>query len=560
MVRKLFDLINREVIGLHQAAFLLGFFALSSQVLALFRDRFLAHIFGAGIELDIYYAAFRIPDFIFITVASLVSVSIIVPFLIDRIKAGKEEARYFIQQVFTFFFGAIIIVSAIVFLLAPHILSIIFPGFHGADHEMLVLMTRIMLLSPIFLGISNLLGSISQTHQRFFLYALSPVMYNLGIISGIVFLVPLLGVPGVALGVVVGAFLHMLIHVPFVIKKGLLPSLTLKYDLSIISSVAKLSIPRTLTLSTTHILLIVFISIASLMVEGSITVFSFSFNLQSVVLSIVGVSYSLAVFPTLAKYFSEGDSDRFWRYVINSAQHIIFWSVPAAVIFIVLRAQIVRVVLGTGQFDWEATQLTAAALALFSVSVVFQGLILLFVRSYYAMGKTILPLGVNFVSVISSIIAAFILIVAFDRSDLFRYFMEALLRVEGLEGTKVLMLPLAFSIGMTLNGLIFWIFLERSHRGFLYPVFVTLSQVFASAVIGGAATYVTLGIYSLFVELETLLAVMMQGFLAGAVGVSINVLVLILLENKEMEVVIQTLKHRFHKTSVIGPGPTDVNR
>lgn len=557
MVRRLLNLLNREIIGLHQAAFLLGFFALSSQILALFRDRLLAHNFGASIDLDIYYAAFRVPDFIFITVASLVSVSILVPFLIDRVKQGREETRYFIDQVFTFFFLVIILVSAIVFILAPFILSYIFPGFLDGDFERLVSLTRLMLLSPIFLGISNLLGSISQIHQRFFLYALSPIMYNLGIIAGIVFLVPIWGIMGVAVGVVIGAFLHMLIHIPFILKKGLLPIFSFRPDFSLFCSVARLSIPRTVTLGITHFLIIVLLSLASLMLEGSIAIFSFSFNLQSVVLSIVGVSYSLAVFPTIAKLFSEGNEKKYWGYIITSAQHIIFWSVPAAVIFIVLRAQIVRVVLGTGMFDWGATQLTSAALALFSLSVVFQGLILLFVKSYYAMGKTALPLVINLISGVFAVLSAFVLVFIFEEIDSFRYFIEALLRVENLEGTKVLMLPLAYSLGMALNGVIFWILFEKKHRGFSLPVLVTLSQIFASATIGGAAAYVSLGIYSFFFNLDTLISVLAQGFIAGLVAVLINITVLVLLENKEIKTVLKTLKKRFWKKQIINPG-TDV--
>lgn len=559
MVRRLLSLLNREILGLHQAAFLLGFFALSSQLLALVRDRLLAHNFGAGVELDIYYAAFRLPDFIFITVASLVSVSVIVPFLIDRLKVGKEDARLFISQIFTFFFGVIILVSVGFFVLAPSILAFIFPGFFGENFDLLVLLTRIMLLSPILLGVSNLFGSISQTHQRFFLYALSPVLYNVGIILGIVFLVPYLGVMGVALGVILGATFHLFVHVPFVIQKGFMPIPTTSLDWKTFRSVVRLSVPRTLTLSITQFLIIALLSVASLMAEGSITVFSFSFNLQSVVLSTIGVSYSLAVFPAISRMFSDRDMVKFWEHVVTSAQHIIFWSVPAAIMFIVLRAQIVRVVLGTGQFDWGATQLTAAALALFSVSVVFQGLVLLFVKSYYAMGRTVLPLVVNLFSGVCAVSSAFVLFYFFKTADIFRFFMESLLRVEGLEGTEVLTLPLSFSIGMTINGLVLWVLLSKMGRGFHYPILVTFSQVFASAVIGGAGAYVTLGIYSLFVELDTLLAVLMQGVFAGSVGVLINILILVLLENRELRAVIRTLRYRFWKAEVPSLGADSIS-
>lgn len=554
MVRRLLSFLNSEIIGLHQAAFLLGFFALSSQLLALVRDRLLAHNFGASVELDIYYAAFRIPDFIFITVGSIVSISIIVPLLTENLKAGVGEARGFVSQIFTFFFTIIVLVSGLVFLLAPFILGLVFPGFSGEDFSSLILLTRIMVLSPILLGISNLLGSISQTHRRFFLYALSPVVYNLGIIYGIMVLVPYFGISGVAIGVLFGALLHLSIHLPFVAQRGLLPSISFKPNFSLFRSVAALSIPRTLTLSVTHILIIVLLSAASLMTDGSITVFSFSFNLQSVVLSIVGVSYSVAVFPTLARFFSEGDGKRFWGHVITSAQHIIFWSVPAAVVFIVLRAQIVRVVLGTGQFDWEATQLTAAALGLFSASVVFQGLVLLFVKSYYAMGRTLLPLVVNVFSSTFAVISAFGLVFLFKNVEGFRFFMEALLRVEGVDGTEILMLPLGFSTGMAINGLLFWIFMERQHKGFSCPILRTFSQVFAASIIGGSAAYVTLGIYSVFVVLDTLLKVLMQGMLAGIVAVLMNVLVLILLGNTEIKAVLETARRRFWKTQILGSG------
>ncbi len=551
MVRRFFNFLNSEILGIHQAAFLLGFFALSSQFLALIRDRLLAHNFGAGIELDIYYAAFRVPDFIFVTVGSIVSISIIVPFLVEHFKKGFEEAGDFINQVFTYFFSIIIFINGLIFLLAPFILSIVFPGFSGDNFESLVLLTRIMLISPILLGVSNLLGSISQTYKRFFLYALSPVMYNFGIIFGIIFLIPYFGILGVVLGVIIGALLHLSVHLPFVIKKGLLPKISLKPNFSLFRLITSTSIPRTLTLSITHLLILVFISIASLMSDGSITIFSFSFNIQSVILSIVGVSYSVAVFPTLAKLFSEGKRKMFWDHVTVSAQHIIFWSVPAAVLFIVLRAQIVRVILGTGLFGWEATQLTAAALALFSFSVVFQGLILLFVKSYYAMGKTFLPLKVNVFSGISGVVSAFILLFIFKNMENFRFFIEALLRVEELNGTEVLMLPLGFSLGMIVNGVLLWVLIEKQYRGFSAPIISTFSQVFAAAVIGGSSAYVVLGVYSIFIELDTLINVLIQGVLAGLVAVLMNVLVLILLKNKEIKTVLETVKRRFWKIQIM---------
>ena len=162
-----------------------------------------------------------------------------------------------------------------------------------------------------------------------------------------------------------------------------------------VKSVMALSVPRTLTLSANHLVLLVFGSFASLAGEGSISIFNLSFNLQSVPLSIVGVSYSVAAFPILVRMFSNGERDAFIEQTLSSLRHIIFWSLPVMVLFIVLRAQIVRTVLGTGEFGWPETRLTAAALALFSLSILAQSVILLVVRGYYAAGRTKVPLVVN---------------------------------------------------------------------------------------------------------------------------------------------------------------------
>src|SRR3954467_1790986 len=104
MVKRFFSFLNGEITGLHQAAYLLGFFAICSQILALIRDRILASSFGASNTLDLYYSAFRIPDILFVTVASVVSVSVLIPFLISAFEKSKDDAKEFIDNVFSFFF------------------------------------------------------------------------------------------------------------------------------------------------------------------------------------------------------------------------------------------------------------------------------------------------------------------------------------------------------------------------------------------------------------------------------------------------------------------------
>jgi putative peptidoglycan lipid II flippase len=217
--------------------------------------------------------------------------------------------------------------------------------FYGELRDDLITMTRILLLSPILLGFSNLYGSITQAHKKFVAYAISPILYNVGIIIGILFLYPYFGLAGLTFGVIIGALLHVCIQLPVLIESKLLPRLQLGTTLAQVKSVVLLSMPRTFTLAANQIALLVLVSLASFMKDGSIAIFNFSLNLQSVPLSIIGVSYSLAAFPTLSRMYARGEIDQFLNHLITAAKHIIFWSIPIATLFIVLRAQIVRTIL-----------------------------------------------------------------------------------------------------------------------------------------------------------------------------------------------------------------------
>ena len=223
MVDKFFGFLYRETTTLNQAALLLGLFAFLSHVLAFIRDRLLAHIFGASTELDIYYAAFRVPDFIFVVAASVVSLSVLIPFIVEKDRAGQESVHTFINNIFSFFSILIVTVSLAAFFLMPFIASFLFGGFSDSEIERVVFISRVMLLSPVILGFSSLLGSINQAYNRFATYALAPILYNTGIVLGILFLGERLGILGVAIGVVLGAVLHVLIQIPPVLKHNLFP-------------------------------------------------------------------------------------------------------------------------------------------------------------------------------------------------------------------------------------------------------------------------------------------------------------------------------------------------
>lgn len=552
MVRRILNVFYKEMSGLHEAAFLLGAFALFSKILALVRDRILAHHFGAGSELDIYYAAFRLPDLIYFSAASLLASAIVIPFIFDRVNR-KEAARQFFNSLYTVFCAGMTAVSIIGFFLAPFLAPFVAPGFPAEAHEELTTLTRILLLSPFFLGLSGLFASITQAFNRFLVYALSPVFYNAGIIVGILFLYPVYGLSGLAWGVIVGSILHAAIQVPTMTRLGFFPRFTNAISLREMFEVFAVSLPRTAALSAQHITLLVLVASASLFEEGSITVFNFSMNLQMVPLSIIGVSYSVAAFPTLSRLHVLGESARFIEQVVVALRHIIFWSMPVTVLFIILRAQIVRAAFGTGQFGWTETRLTAAALAIFSLSIVAQSALLVIVRAYYASGKTRTPLLVALFSSILTIGSAFLLEGWFKDFETFRFFVENMLRVENVPGTALLMLPLAFSFGAVVNTVALWFFFVRDFGASHSIMYRSLRQSFAASVVMGFVAYHLLQLLDDVFDINTFFGIVFQGFFAGLGGLCALVAILYLMKNEEFLQTVQTLRRATWKTKPIAP-------
>ena len=552
MVKRILSFVGREINGLHEAAYLLAGSAFLSLLLALVRDRLLASSFGAGDALDVYYAAFRVPDTLFVTVASLVSTSILVPFLLERKEKGEDVLKQAIDGLFSVFSVIIIVVSLVAFALMPYLMKWLFPEIAAGEygHE-LINLSRVILLSPIFLGISNFFASITQIRGRFLVYAISPLLYNVGIIFGIVCLYPLWGLSGLGLGVVLGAFAHALIQVPFVVKDRLFPKLKIKIDWLLVRNIFALSIPRTITLGSQQLTALALVSFASFLGAGAISVFTLSQNLQSVPLSLIGVSYSAAAFPILARAIAEGNTRTFIEKTVQASRHIIFWSIPLSVLFIVLRAQIVRTVLGAGEFDWSDTRLTAAALALFIVSAVAQGLVLLFVRAFYAEGKTSKPLVLNAISAICTVIVSYLLIKIFYAYPTFAYFIESMMKTEGVGGSVILMLPLAFSIGAIVNVILHWYTLSHEFSEFTGSIVRAIFQSLGASIIGGFAAYQSLRYFDNIFDLTTAFGIFFQGLCAGLFGIAVITCVLFLMKNPELNQAIAVFKQKVWRVGTV---------
>jgi putative peptidoglycan lipid II flippase len=226
-----------------------------------------------------------------------------------------------------------------------------------------------------------------------------------------------------------------------------------------------------------------------------------------------------------------------------AARQIIFWSVPAIALLVVLRAHIVRVVLGSGAFDWTDTRLTAAALALFSISIVAQGITLLLVRASYASGKTAAPLMIASMSAFLALALGSVFLKMFQHVDA-AVFLEELLRVQHVPGSDMLALILAYSAASMIGTLLLIGYFEMHLGSFFSDVARAWWESLTAALLGGAAAYLTLNILGDITLASTLASVALKGCAAGLVGLAATASAYYFLGSREFGAAVEAFKRR----------------
>jgi len=410
MIKFLKRMWNGETDGLTAAALIIGASSLLSRLLGIVRDRVLASTFGAGDTLDAYYAAFRLPDTIYnLVILGALSAGFIPVFSEYLERKGKPEAMKLASQVLATVGAVLAVASVLIAIFAPWIVPLIAPGFSSDKLQLTIDLTRVMALSPFFLGLSGVLGGVLQSLRIYAAYAIAPALYNIGIIIGTIFLVPWLGPIGLAWGVALGAFAHFFVQLMHVYQLGLPKLPWPSFSQEGVRRILKLMAPRTAGLGVTQINLFILLAIATTIGSGSVAVFNLANNLQSFPIGLIGISFSIAAFPALARAFGAEDDKAFKRSLSDAARKILFFTIPATALFILLRAQIVRITLGDGNFDWNDTIRTADVLGWFAVSLAAQSLVPLYARAFYAVQNTWTPLWIGIVSEIVNLVLALML-------------------------------------------------------------------------------------------------------------------------------------------------------
>ncbi len=389
-----------------RSSLMLGFFTLAAKFAGLWRDRVLASRFGAGTELDVYYSAFRIPDLVFnLLVLGALSAAFIPVFIEYRQRdheEGWDVTRHFISAAVVVTFVACVIVAVF----ARPLSYLVAPGFDVADRTLLVTLLRIMLLSPLIFAISSSIGSVLQSLERFVAYSLAPIFYNFGIIIGAWYLVPLVHTwgfrpaVGLALGVVLGALLHLIVQLPSVSAAGFRFHVVFNTSHEGLRRIIRLMAPRTLALGAYQIGQTVVNAFASVLGTGSITVLNLATNLQYLPVSIVGISVATAVFPRLSSHASAQEREHF-QEKFSQAMGYTFWGVlVVAVAMYFLREPIVRIYVGSGAFTPDDMARTAAVTAAFLIGTIPQSLVHIVARAFYALQDTRTPLVTSLAGIV----------------------------------------------------------------------------------------------------------------------------------------------------------------
>lgn len=395
-VKNIFSLLYSRQTSILSGAAVIAVTLMLSKVLGLIRDRLLAHVFSPD-KIDIFWAAFRLPDLIFqLVILGALSVAFI-PVLTEHMEnKGADDAFEMARAVLNSFLAIFILAAVVIYFLAqPVISNFIAPGFTPDKQMQVVGLTRVILFGQVILVLGSFFIGISQSFQRFVVPSLAPVFYNLGIIIGIIFLSRSFGIMGVAYGVVLGALMHVIIQLPQVFSLGFRFKFPPRFFHPGVKEIGKLMSVRTIGLAAEQINETVGVALASLASIGSVTYLTFAQHLQVVPIGLFGATLAQAALPVLSSEKTRGKIEEFKITILTTFHQILFLTLPAAAILIVIRIPVVRLVFGASQFDWEATVLTGATLAFLAVGLAAQAVSLLLVRGFYALKDTKTPVIVS---------------------------------------------------------------------------------------------------------------------------------------------------------------------
>lgn len=413
-------------------------------------------------DLDVYFAAFIIPDTIFqLLVVGAVSASFI-PIYQEYFNKSENEANYLANVALTTVSFALVIFSLLTSIFARPLAGLL-ANYPPNQLDLMANLIRIMSAAQVLFTFSSFLTGILQSQKRFLIPAIAPIMYNLGTIIGIYFFSPQLGIYSAALGVLLGSFFHAAIQLPVAINLGYQPKLIFDFKNKGVNQMLKLMPPRTLALGLDQFERAISVNLTSILSAGSLSIFNFARQLYILPVSLFGVSLSQATFPTLSMDATSDDKTNFKNTLSKSIMQIFFFALPASVLILVLRIPLVRLAFGAKSFPWDATLLTGKALAVLAISIAPQAVTHTLTRGLHALKDTKTPLITGIITMIFFVVPAYL------ATRIFQF--------------GVLGVTSAITISNSIDFILLYYFTYRQIGG-LNIFFRTLKIIFVSAITG----------------------------------------------------------------------------
>ncbi len=383
----------------------------ASRVLGLVRDVIVAARFGTGAEYDAYVAAFRIPDLLFLVVMTGAFGSAFVPIFAGYLEQGHvRKAWRLASNVITIAVELLVALSALVFLLAgPLVRATVARGLPPETQTLAVDLTRLLLLSPLFLGLGAAAKGILEATGNFTNPALAPVVYNAGVIFGAVFLAPRYGVRGLAYGVIIGAIGHFLTQFPGLVRSGMRYWFLPRPQAEGLGQVGRLLGPRIVGQVAYQLNFIVVTSFASLLGTGYIAGLTYAYQLMTLPHGIVALSISTVIFPLMARQFANREHAALKTTLGDALRPLLFLTLPASAALMILARPIVQTLFQLGNFAAASTDLVSQALPYFAAGLFALAIVEVITRAYFAMQDTRTPLVASLLTIAINIVAAWAL-------------------------------------------------------------------------------------------------------------------------------------------------------
>jgi putative peptidoglycan lipid II flippase len=382
---------------------------LLTKILGFFKLRIIAQLFGASHDLDIFWAAFTIPDMIFLVIVGGSINAAIIPIFTDELYGkGRKSLDSLFNKITMLFSGIIIILTLLLFVFTPQIAQWLMSSDQAgvilgsstnlleADIPRFIDIMRIGLISPFILGLSSFVTAYLQVRKQFFVTSLAPIFYNIAMIAFPVLFVKSfdMGIYGLAWSSIIGAILHLFVQVPLFIKyykkSKIKPIKSLKriFKDSAVVRAIKLATPRILSILGEQFNVVINTIISFTLTPGTLSAYKFAYSLHMFPINIIGSAVAQVTLPDLAKLSKERGKRKFRKIFNNAIQFSMYLVLPIVVVLVILRLPIVRLTYGAGAFDWQDTLLTSWCLVLLSLSIVGQTLMQIVMRAFYALKDT----------------------------------------------------------------------------------------------------------------------------------------------------------------------------